>query len=402
MTLTFEQALYVLKQRLEAAKINPPTETVSLESARGRILAEDVRADRDYPPFPRSARDGFAVRSDDLSSTPIDLECVGEIPAGGHWDSPLIPGHCISIMTGAPVPEGADAVVMVENTKADGSRITVLHSIGALENIVAKGSEAREGVVALRWGKLGSSELGLLASLGCASVRAFRQPRVAILATGDELVPLDRQPQWFQIRNSNAFSLASQVAGAGGIAHNLGIAPDSPETLQRKVLEGLQQDLLILSGGVSAGKYDFVEQVLRELGAEFYFDSVAIRPGRPLVFGRVREKFFFGLPGNPVSTYVTFELFARRAVGVLAGAGFEEPVFLAARLATPLQPKSGLTAFIPARVGNRDGVPVVEPVPWQGSGDLVGAAAANCFLVMKPNQAPLNAGDWGLVMPKPD
>ena len=223
---------------------------------------------------------------------------------------------------------------------------------------------------------------------------------VAILPTGDEVVPVEQRPEWFQIRNSNAISLSAQVAAAGGIPRCLEIAPDRPEALRSMIQEGLNADLLLLTGGVSVGKYDFVEQVLADLGAEFYFQSVALRPGKPLVFGRVAGKFFFGLPGNPVSTFVTFALFARPALAVLGGADFEAPLFLRARLGKPFQQRTGLTAFLPARLDRSSGDPVVSLVGWQGSGDLVGVAAANCFIVVHPDQTSLAAGDWVDVMAK--
>jgi molybdopterin molybdotransferase len=180
----------------------------------------------------------------------------------------------------------------------------------------------------------------------------------------------------------------------------MGIAPDRPEILRSIIQEGLHSDLLLLTGGVSVGKYDFVEQVLADLGAEFFFDSVALRPGKPLVFGRVAGKFFFGLPGNPISTFVTFAVFACPALAVLGGADFEAPVFLRGRLGKPLQQRTGLTAFLPARLERVSGDPVVSPVGWQGSGDLVGVVAANCFIVLHPDQTNLAAGDWVDVMEK--
>jgi molybdopterin molybdotransferase len=400
-SLAFEQALQTVKEKMAAVSDSPPTEILPLEAVRGRILAEDIRADRDYPPFHRSTRDGFAVRSGNLLSIPAALECVGEVPAGRHFDKPLAAGECVSIMTGAPLPGGTDAVVMVEHTNLEGSSVSILRRVEAFENVVRQGTEAAKGSVVLcRGRKLGSGEIGLLASLGVTKASVFRQPRVAILTTGDELIPVDARPEWFQIRNSNALSLESQVAEAGGIPRSIGIAPDSLSTVRQMIEQGLNDDLLLTSGGVSAGKYDLVEEALSGLGAEFYFRSVALRPGKPLVFGQVRGKFFFGLPGNPVSSYVTFEIFARRAIGILSGAGFNEPVFVGARSAKTVASKKGLTTFMPARVTMTDSVPTVDLVAWQGSGDLVGVTAANCFLALRPEQGEVQAGNWVLVMLK--
>lgn len=401
MTLPLEQALATIQKQLELASVKPAIEVVPLESALGRVLAVDAKADRDYPPFRRSARDGFAVRSADTASIPSTLNCAGEARAGGFFQGKLQAGECVSIMTGAPVPEGADAVVMVEDTRQDGPAITILKAARSLDNVVAQGCEAAVGQVVLRAGsRLGAAELGLLASIGASPVAVFRQPEVVIIATGDELVPVESRPEWFQIRNSNSYALAAQAALAGGRPKVLGIAPDDPKDLRRIFANGLQSDLLLLSGGVSAGKYDFVEPILAELGAEFYFDSVAIRPGKPVVFGRAHNTFFFGLPGNPVSAYVTFELFARPAIGVLGGAAFEAPVFLQARISRPVSRREGLTAFVPARLSNVKGSSVVEPVRWQGSGDLAGLPAANCFIVLRSDRDSPQTGDSVEIMLK--
>lgn len=401
MLLSFEQALATVRQKLIAGGFVPSVEQLALGDACGHVLAEDVRADRDYPPFNRSTRDGFAVLSADLTAVPAMLECLGELRAGGYFEGTVGPGQCVQIMTGAPLPNGTNAVVMIEHTRAQGSRVEVLRTVESFENIVRQGSEAPAGSLVLPRGRrLGAGELGLLASVGHDPVSVFVAPQVAILPTGDEVVPIDQRPKWFQIRNSNAVTLSAQVQTASGVPQLLDIAPDHKESLRRLILEGLESDLLLLSGGVSAGKYDFVEQVLSELGAEFYFQGVAIRPGKPLVFGRVQGKFFFGLPGNPVSTYVTFELFVRPAIAVLSGGEFETPVFLRARLSKPIRQRLGLTAFMPARVELQGRDPVVSLVGWQGSGDLVGVAAANCFLVMHPEQTEVVAGDWVDVMPK--
>jgi molybdopterin molybdotransferase len=399
--LSFEQALAIVREKISTVHPQRATETIPLGDALGRVLAEEVPADRDYPPFHRSTRDGFAVNSAEVRNVPATLERNGEIPAGQHFEGRIGKGQCVQIMTGAPLPEGADAVVMIEYTRAEGSRIEINRAVESWENVVQRGSEAPAGSGILPVGRrLGAGEIGLLASVGKARVEVFHRPNVSILPTGDEVVPIEQTPQWFQIRNSNAMMLESQTNAAGGVPKVAGIAPDEEEHLRRLILEGLQSDLLILSGGVSMGKYDLVKEALGELGAEFIFHGVAIRPGKPLLFGRVREKFFFGLPGNPVSSYVTFELFARPALKMLAGGTFEEPVFLRARLAKPFRQRHRLTAFMPARVEMHEGGAVVSPVGWQGSGDLVGVAAANCFLVVHPEQTELAAGDWVEVLPK--
>ncbi len=399
--LTFEEALATVREKIGAAPPASEKDAVALAQARGRVLAEDVAADRDYPPFHRSTRDGFAVRAADVRAVPVTLELLGEVRAGSFFAGQVTPGHAVQIMTGAPLPEGADAVVMLEYARVEGSRAKIERAVEPWENVVGRGSEAAAGNIILSRGRrLGAGEIGLLASVGKAEVQVFRPPRVAILPTGDEVVSVEQTPEWFEIRNSNSFALGAQVEAAGGVPCPVGIARDDEAELRRMILQGLEADLLLLSGGVSAGKYDLVERVLAELGAEFYFTSVAIRPGKPLVFGRVRNKFFFGLPGNPVSTYVTFEMFARPAIALLGGGAFEAPVFLRARLRKPFRQKTGLTVFMPARVERAEGDPTVDRVGWQGSGDLVGIARANAFLVVHPEQTELEAGDWVDVLPK--
>ena len=398
--LSFEDALSEVESKLAAAGIVPATETLPLAQACGRILAEEVAADRDYPPFNRSTRDGFAVRSEDIKNASSMLILDGEVRAGEHFDAEIEPGHCVAIMTGAPLPHGTDAVVMVEHTRSQGDEIVVERRIGPFENVVCKGSEARASQLILNKGRrLRAGEIGLLASVGKGKVAVSVQPRVAIIPTGDEVVPINRQPQWFQIRNSNYAMLAAVVSSAGGIPWEMSIGPDRKEALRDLIEKGLEADMLLLSGGVSKGKYDYVEDVLADLDAEFYFRSVAIRPGKPLVFGRVKGKFFFGLPGNPVSGFVTCNLFARPAIGMLMGSRFERPAFLRARLAKAVNQKTGLTTFMPARVETRNAEPVVGLVGWQGSGDLVGVAESNGFLVIHPQQPSPAAGDWVDVMP---
>jgi molybdopterin molybdotransferase len=399
MLVSYHQATSIVQERISRGLPQLTTEIVPLEQSCGRVLAEDILADRPYPPFHRAIRDGYAVRAGDVAQAPALLQCIGELHAGGYFQDKVGPGQCGAIMTGAPLPPGADAVVMVEHAEIQAGRVRILRAVGRWENVVQQGSEAPAGARVLPRGRrLTAAELGLLAMVGRTRLAVFRQPAVSILPTGDEVVPLEQAPEWFQIRNSNAVTLRAQVALAGGVPKLLDISPDREERLRELIQEGLRGDLLLLSGGVSMGKYDLVEPVLSRLGAEFYFQGVAIRPGKPLVFGRVQEKFFFGLPGNPVSTFVTFELFVRPAIALLGGRAPEPAVTLRARLAQPLRQNPALSAFLPARVQAAGGDPVVELVGWQGSGDLVGLAAANCLLVIPPGKAELAPGDWVDVM----
>ncbi|MCZ6905658.1 MAG: molybdopterin molybdotransferase MoeA [Acidobacteria bacterium] len=399
--LGFKQARQKVLDELAKSSTAPKSENVPLGNALGRILDEEILADRDYPPFRRATRDGFAVRAADLNPVPSSLEILGEVKAGTWFEGKIGPGQCVGIMTGAPVPEGADAVVMVEHTRVNGNGVRIDRALKSGDNIVPQGSEGKKGSLILPRGRrLRPGEIGLLASVGKTVVSVARRLRVAILATGDEVVPLEQEPEWFQVRNSNAAALCAQVEAADGIPVPLEVAPDRYEPLRALLEKGLESDLLVLSGGVSMGKYDIVRNVLADLGAEFHFTSVAMRPGKPLVFGHVQGRHFFGLPGNPVSTFVTFELFVRPGMDVLSGAPPEPLTFMRARLGSEVRLKGKLTAFLPARVAEREDEPVVELVGWQGSGDLVGLAAANCFLVAHPDQKEILPGHWVDVLPK--
>ena len=364
-------------------------ETVALADAAGRVLAEEITADRDYPPFPRSARDGFAVQAADL---PGALRVIGEVRAGDAFIGRVNAGEAVEIMTGAGVPEGADAVVMVEHTQRKGDRVKIERGIQSGENFNPRGIEAHGGDVVLSAGvRIGFAEVALLATVGRTGVLVYRRPRVAIVSTGDEIVEAGETPGAHQIRNSNAASLAVQVCRAGGRPEILGVARDNYESTRAQVRQGLEADLLLLSGGVSAGKYDLVEKVLAEFGAEFFFDRVMIQPGQPLVFGKAQDKFFFGLPGNPGSTMITFETIAR--AGLERMQGLQEPALplLRARLARPFRQKPGLTRFLPARL-SADGA-TIEPGISHGSGDVAALARCNAFLVTEPDRAEWAAGD---------
>ena len=391
--VTYEQARRIVIEQVQKAKGPRATANVSVWDALGFVLAEEVKTDRDYPPFHRSTRDGYAVRAAEVSAGST-LRCVAEIKAGDTVTQSLAPGTCVQIMTGAAVLDGADAVVMIEHTSRDGDSVRFERAAQSGQNMVPRGSEAKRGATILSPGiRLGYAELALAAQVGATQLRCARKPHVAILSTGDEVVSIDQRPGAFQIRNSNSVSLAAQVRLAGGEPAVLDNAADRIDDLREKISRGLQQDVLVLSGGVSMGKYDLVETVLKDLGAQFYFDAVAIRPGRPAVFGKCQNTFVFGLPGNPVSTMVTFELFVIPAIDLLNGAPARDLPFVEARLGAALNEKQGLAHFLPARVEWRGTTPEVKALPWQGSGDIAALARANCFLVVAADRGQVNVGE---------
>lgn len=392
--LTFADAREMVIRQVRDSLPALRTEQVPLQAALGRVLAQAVIADRPLPPFSRSARDGFALRAADQ---PGPLTIIGEVQAGAVFDGSVEPGQAVEIMTGAPVPQGADSVVMIEFTTIEGDQVLLNREVRVDDNITAQGSECQEGELLLEPGiRLDPVHLSLMASVGVSEVIVYARPRVTILSTGDELVPITATPLPHQIRNSNSVALAAQVALAGGEAVVLPVAPDRLEETAELVKEGLEADLLLLSGGVSAGKYDVVERALAQHGAEFFFDRVAIQPGQPVVFGRARQTFFFGLPGNPISTIVCFAVFAKAALELLSGCGAPPLPLLESTLETDFHHRPGLTRFLPAQL-SPDGF-TVRPVAWSGSGDIAATARANAFLVADPNRPSYQAGERIQVM----
>ncbi len=389
------------------------TERVHLRDAPGRVLAETIAADRDQPPFPRSTRDGYAVRAAGSSGT---LALIGAIRAGEQWTgADLLGGQAIEIMTGAPVPAGADAVVMLEHVALAGETLSLAagRTVGAGENIVPRAAEARAGDALLQSGtRMGAAEIALAASVGAAEIAVYTRPHVAILCTGDELVPVDAKPGQMQIRNSNAHGLAALVQANGGIPLVLPPAADTRESLNAAITAARGAGMLLLSGGVSAGKYDFVEDALQALGADFFFTGVAIQPGKPAVFGRIppqdgrEEQWVFGLPGNPVSTQVTALLFAMPLLRALGGERVAspdgrlvpQPMFAQAQLVETVQVRPGLTRFLPAYMSSTLDGASVRTTGWQGSGDLNANARANCYLVVPPAAESLLAGEFVSVL----
>ena len=401
--LPFEEARHTVEQH--ATHVRPGSlEFLPLLDSQSRVLAKAVTADRAYPPFNRAMRDGYAVRTADLAQLPATLRVIGEIKAGAAPETipkQIASGEAAAIMTGAPAPAGSDAVVMVEYTSLADGRVTITRGITSGDNIAPAGSEARAKDLLLEPGTLMDyAALAVASSVGQQNVWVYKRPVVGVLSTGDEVVELSAQPGPTQIRNSNSYSLAAQVRASGATPRMLGIARDEASHLRELITEGLETGLLLLTGGVSMGKYDVVEQVLTELGAEFFFTGAQIQPGRPVVFGRVGEKYFFGLPGNPVSTMVCFALFVRPVLDSLAGRTPQPLIFLHARLKSEIRTKTGLTRFLPGFLSGEFANAEVELARWQGSGDVASTARANCYVVIPPDREMIPAGDWVAVMRK--
>ena len=416
--LAFDDALQTVlahAAELRAWAASRPAETVPLLDARGRTLAEPVRAPRDQPPFDRSTRDGYAVRAADVRSG-AGLRLLGCVRAGERWQGPALqPGEALEIMTGAPLPEGADAVLMVEHSSATEGRITPApgRTLVCGENIVPQGAEARHGDTVLGPGqRLDAAAIALAASCGQPHLRVVPRARVAVLSTGDELVELgsNTAPEPWQIVNSNSYALAALLDAQGATAERLPIAPDRREPLDAAIAHAHTADLLLLSGGVSMGKYDLVEDALRAQGAEFLFTGAKIQPGKPVVFGRLPRNplpthdqagpapwlYFFGLPGNPVSTEVCFHLFVAPLLSALSGVREPPRPFVEATAAGRFSGKPGLVRFLPAQLGGDWRAVTVSPVPWQGSGDLAGNARADGFCVVE--EAGLEPGQRARVL----
>jgi molybdopterin molybdotransferase len=361
-----------------------------LAEALGRVLAEDVRADLDSPPFTKSLMDGYAVRADDG----LNLRLTDVVAAGDPPGATVGPGEAIRIFTGAPLPDGADAVVMVEKTEPAepkvGEPVRLTEPVKPGQNVLPRGREMRAGDVVLPVGTaITPAAVGLLAGVGRATVSAVRPPRVAVMATGSELVEADATPGPGQIRNSNGPMLVAQAARSKSVPLYLGIGRDDANVLAAMVRDGLANaDVLILAGGVSVGAFDLVPGVLHGLGVEAHFHKVRMKPGKPLLFGTRGNTLVFGLPGNPVSSFVCFELFVRPALRALAGHRDPGPNTATLPLSEPLSAKNDRPTFHPAKLGGT----AVRPLPWFGSADLRALLTADALLVLPPGEVRFGAG----------
>lgn len=392
--ISIEEGLSIVKSRGQAV-IGPdfmPVESIPLSSAVGRILRTVVSLDTDAPPFDRSIRDGFAVRAEDIVDVPKELPVIGESRAGASFEGIIGKGECCEIMTGAAVPTGANAVVMVEDTEPgnDSGWVRIKRHVPSGQSIQRMGTEALAGEQIFNVGReIRSSDLGVFASVGLDAVQVSRKPSIAILATGDELVEVGDTPLAGQVRNGNSYNLFGQCIEAGAEPEMLGIARDDLSDLNEKISIGLKRDILITSGGVSMGKYDFVEEVFRDHEVELHFDKVAMKPGKPTVFGSHGRTFVFGLPGNPVSTAVSFRLFVHPLIRFLLQAS-ENPINrLEAVLAKVTRCDPGREACVPAKVFSKEGRYRIFPVDWKGSSDIVGSSKANAYLMVPKREGVL-------------
>lgn len=375
---------------LRHAKPRKPEVVPVSSSALGLILAEDVVADRDLPPFPKAMMDGVAVRAADCKQP---LTIIEEVTAGKMPTKVVGPGQASRVMTGAAVPDGADAMVMVEDCQFDDDRVTIKTMVVAGQHIQPVGREMRQGEVVLPNGTLlGPAAFAIMSTVGRTAVKAYGNPRVAILATGNELVEPAMVPGPGQIRNSNVTMLVAQCVQVGALPRSLGIARDDREHLQSMIREGLTSDVLVLSGGVSAGTLDLVPDVLKELGVTPMFHKVAMKPGKPLFFGTRGTTLVFGLPGNPVSSFVGFELFVRPAILSLRNLPNPLPSIVRLPLHEETKHKSDRPTYHPARIVTRDIGEAVQLVPWHGSPDLKGLCAANALAVLDPGERTYPAG----------
>jgi len=401
--ISVAEAVQIVRQQTKTLR----TEKVDLPNALGRVLAQDVVADSDLPPFDRSQMDGYAVRAADTTAAPVSLRIVGESAAGKGWHQQMNACEAVRIMTGAPVPEGADSVQQVELTHElkDGTVVELLAAVEPGRSIVKQGDEIKAGETVLRGGvTINAAMMAVLAAFGYAQVEVSKRPRVAVAATGSELVTVAEQPGQDQIRDSNNYSISAYAELTGAVVQRLSLIRDETSLLKRQIAEAANNfDVVVTSGGVSMGVYDVTKNALKELGAEIFFERVALRPGKPIVFARLPGgALFFGLPGNPVSVSVTFNLFTRTAI--LAMQGANEPVLKqeTVMLARAVNGTMDRESYLPAQLmTNDDGELIAFPLKWGGSSDFVSFALTTALVIIPAGVKSVEAGSLVKAIPLP-
>ena len=376
------------------------SEVIKLTDALERVLARDIYSDCDVPGLDNSAMDGYAIKSADLKGVSKDnpkvLEVIDDIKAGDIPKRILKPNQAIRIMTGALIPKGADSVVMVEDTRKakEKNKVNIFKEVRIGENIRKAGEDIKKSELVLSEGThLNSAHIGILASLGRPKVKVVRRPKVAVLATGDEVVDVDEKLEPGKVRSSNSYTLSSQILKCGGIPKNLGIVRDKPKQLEKKIKQGLDCDLILTSGGVSVGDYDLVKDILAKMGTNIRFWKVAMRPGKPLVFGVIKGIPVFGLPGNPVSSMVSFEIFVRPVILKMLGQKEDERKEAEAVLGEDIKKKRGFRYFLRANTRWHQGRYLTRTTGPQGSGILKSMALANSLIILPEDKEFVKKGE---------
>ncbi len=398
--ITVAEALKIIKGEVAPLK----SERVTIDDALGRVLAENIEADTDMPPFDRSQMDGYAVRTRDTRAAPVKLAIVGESAAGSAWKGELKRGEAVRIMTGAPLPAGADSVQKVEHTSEHDGVVTIDDATEKGRYIVRRGTEVKVGATVLSAGEIISARsIAVPAAFGYARVRVARRPRVAIMATGAEIVDIARRPKPDQIRNSNSVMLASLCDEAGAIAEILPAAGDDLSELKDRIATAVRTcDILVTTGGVSVGKYDLTKTALSELGAQIFFEKLRLRPGKPTVFAKLKKTHIFGLPGNPVSAAVTFYLFVRYAVRLMMSASETGLLQSTAILARDVKGTRERDSYLPVRMQtDAKGTMIAEPLRWHGSSDFAGFAGSDGLAII-PRSEVISKGAMVRVLHLPN
>jgi molybdopterin molybdotransferase len=378
-------------------------ERIPLTEAPGRCVAEEIRSPRDIPGFDNSAMDGYAVRAIDVASAnqdrPVALQVLETVGAGMMPATSVGPGQAVRTMTGAPIAAGADTIVQVERTRGTGATVEVLAPAAAGAFVRPRGEDLRRGELVISCGKsLTASDLGMIATLNRAMIDVYRRPRVAIVATGDELVDVDQAPSGAQVVNSSAYALAGAIRAAGGEPVMLKVARDRPEEVRARLVEALAFDVVLSTGGVSVGQFDHVKVVLDELGLRQLFHGVAQRPGRPLKFGTIGARPIFGLPGNPVSTMVCFYLYVYPALNRMGGRGDRGLPRVAVRCAADIRVATNLNEFVRVTLERRGDELFASPTGNQGSGILSSLSRAHALLIGPAGVSLLKKGDQATVL----
>lgn len=395
--IEFEEALDIILRNTPVL----PTEKVPIEESVGRILKEDVYSDIEMPPFDKSAVDGYAVNTLDLKEVPVRLRCLGLIQAGESFGRKLARGECVKIMTGAPMPQGADSVVMVEDSRQEDDRVELFRGVEKGENVCFKGEDIKKRQKVLNKGiKISPSHIAILATLGIPSVKTVGMPEVSILNTGGEIVPLGKKLDRNKIYNSNGPMLSALLRADGIEPLFLGIAKDEVENLEKKIREGLNADLLLISGGVSMGDYDFIPRVLEGMGIKKIFHKVNIKPGKPLFFGRhtVSKKkrrgktLVFGIPGNPISNFLAYLIFVRPALKKMMGCPSPKPEFKEGILETKFHSKAGRKHFVLVKISKRKSCYYLTPLVSHGSADVLALSKTDGFMVVGPYTSDIKKG----------